>query len=100
VTTDQEKQLAAEAAAELVEDGMLVGLGTGSTVAFLLPALAARGLCACISELGHGSRRNGDRIPTSARGVQKRDSCVRRFVCRFTPATITGSSSPRPRHRP
>ena len=40
----REKQLAAEAAAELVEDGMLVGLGTGSTVAYLLPALAARGL--------------------------------------------------------
>lgn len=39
-----EKQLAGEAAALLVEDGMTVGLGTGSTVAFLLPALAARGL--------------------------------------------------------
>jgi ribose 5-phosphate isomerase A len=41
---DDEKRLAAEAAAELVEDGMLVGLGTGSTVAHLLPALAARDL--------------------------------------------------------
>ena|SRR5436305_934642 len=41
---DQEKKLAAEAAAELVEDGMAVGLGTGSTVAHLLPALGARGL--------------------------------------------------------
>lgn len=41
---DGEKRLAAEAAAELVEDGMVVGLGTGSTVAYLLPALAARGL--------------------------------------------------------
>jgi len=41
---DAEKRLAAEAAAELVEDGMRVGLGTGSTVAHLLPALAARGL--------------------------------------------------------
>jgi ribose 5-phosphate isomerase A len=41
---DDEKRVAAEAAAELVEDGMTVGLGTGSTVAFLLPALAARGL--------------------------------------------------------
>jgi ribose 5-phosphate isomerase A len=30
----REKQAAAEAAAELVEDGMTVGLGTGSTVAF------------------------------------------------------------------
>ncbi len=41
---DAEKRLAAEAAAELVEEGMTVGLGTGSTVAHLLPALAARGL--------------------------------------------------------
>jgi ribose 5-phosphate isomerase A len=37
------KQAAAAAAAELIEDGMRVGLGTGSTVAFLLPAIAARG---------------------------------------------------------
>ena len=41
---DTEKRLAAEAAAELVEDGMTIGLGTGSTVALLLPALARRGL--------------------------------------------------------
>jgi ribose 5-phosphate isomerase A len=41
---ETEKRVAAEAAAGLVQDGMLVGLGTGSTVAFLLPALAARGL--------------------------------------------------------
>jgi ribose 5-phosphate isomerase A len=40
--TEIEKRVAAEAAAELVEDGMTVGLGTGSTVAHLLPALAAR----------------------------------------------------------
>ena len=44
MSRDREKQLAAEAAAELVADGMRVGLGTGSTVAFLLPALARRGL--------------------------------------------------------
>ena len=42
--SDDEKRIAAEAAAELVEDGMTVGLGTGSTVAYLLPAIAARGL--------------------------------------------------------
>ena len=41
---DQEKRRAAEQAAELVEAGMTVGLGTGSTVAHLVPALAARGL--------------------------------------------------------
>jgi ribose 5-phosphate isomerase A len=44
VSIEREKQLAAEAAAEVVEDGMVVGLGSGSTVAFLLPALAGRGL--------------------------------------------------------
>jgi ribose 5-phosphate isomerase A len=41
---DEEKRIAAEAAAALVEDGMTVGLGTGSTVAHLLPAIAARSL--------------------------------------------------------
>ncbi|MDQ2630712.1 MAG: ribose-5-phosphate isomerase RpiA [Actinomycetota bacterium] len=41
---DTEKRLAAEAAAELVESGMTIGLGTGSTVAYLLPAIAQRGL--------------------------------------------------------
>jgi ribose 5-phosphate isomerase A len=43
-TPDDEKRLAAEAAAELVEPGMTLGLGTGSTVAHLLPAIARRGL--------------------------------------------------------
>ena len=41
---DVETRAAALAAAALVEDGMTLGLGTGSTVAFLLPALAARRL--------------------------------------------------------
>jgi ribose 5-phosphate isomerase A len=44
MSADQEKKAAAEDAATLVEDGMTVGLGTGSTVAFLLPALARRSL--------------------------------------------------------
>jgi len=38
------KRAAARAAAELVGDGMRLGLGTGSTVAYLLPALAERHL--------------------------------------------------------
>jgi ribose 5-phosphate isomerase A len=42
--TEQEKRVAATASAALVEDGMLVGLGTGSTVAYLLPALGRRRL--------------------------------------------------------
>jgi ribose 5-phosphate isomerase A len=41
---EREKRLAAEAAALLVEEGRDVVLGTGSTVAYLLPALAGRGL--------------------------------------------------------
>jgi len=50
--TQLEKRAAAEAAAELVPDGAAVGLGTGSTVAEFLPALAARKLdirCAATS---------------------------------------------------
>lgn len=38
------KRAAGRAAAELVEDGMQLGLGTGSTVAHLLDALAERGV--------------------------------------------------------
>jgi ribose 5-phosphate isomerase A len=41
---EAEKRAAARAAAILVEDGMRVGLGTGSTVRYLLPALAERHL--------------------------------------------------------
>jgi ribose 5-phosphate isomerase A len=42
--TERFKRAAAEAAAAIVQDGMRVGLGTGSTVAHLLPALANRKL--------------------------------------------------------
>jgi ribose 5-phosphate isomerase A len=38
------KRAAGHAAAELVEDGMRLGLGTGSTVAYFLEALSTRGL--------------------------------------------------------
>jgi ribose 5-phosphate isomerase A len=41
---DVEKRSAAEHAASMVESGMVVGLGTGSTVAYLVPALGSRGL--------------------------------------------------------
>lgn len=44
MSVDREKQVAAEAAAQFVENGMTVGLGTGTTVAYLLPALARRRL--------------------------------------------------------
>src|SRR5206468_3073213 len=50
MSIEADKRAAAEFAAQLVEDGMRVGLGTGSTVAPLLPALAARGLTLrCVS---------------------------------------------------
>jgi ribose 5-phosphate isomerase A len=53
VSPDGEKRAAAEEAARLVENGMSVGLGTGSTVGFFLPALAARGLeVLCVSTSG------------------------------------------------
>ena len=41
---ERQKRAAARAAAEMVDDGMRLGLGTGSTVAHLLPAIAERGL--------------------------------------------------------
>jgi ribose 5-phosphate isomerase A len=41
---DHQKQIAGEAAALLVESGMTVGLGTGSTAVFFVKALAAREL--------------------------------------------------------
>ncbi len=44
MTPDQQKQAAGAAAAALVEPGMTVGLGTGSTAAHFVRALAARGL--------------------------------------------------------
>lgn len=51
MSADDEKRIAAEAAAELVESGMRLGLGTGTTVAHLLPALARRNLTdvVCVS---------------------------------------------------
>ena len=42
--SDQQKQRAGEAAAQRVEAGMVVGLGTGSTAAWFVRALAARKL--------------------------------------------------------
>jgi ribose 5-phosphate isomerase A len=44
LSVEDEKRPAAEAAAALAEEGMAIGLGTGTTVAYFLPALARRGL--------------------------------------------------------
>ena len=66
MSTEREKQVAAEAAADLVENHMTVGLGTGTTVAYLLPALARRSLdilCAATSpRTEHAARELGLRI--------------------------------------
>ena len=42
MTKDEEKRLAGRAALRYVEDGMIVGVGTGSTVAHFIDALAER----------------------------------------------------------
>jgi ribose 5-phosphate isomerase A len=61
VSAEQEKQLAAEAAAEFVRDGMRVGLGTGTTVSYLLPALARRNLSIrCVATSPRTERRAGE----------------------------------------
>jgi len=54
VSVEDDKRAAATYAAGLVEDGMRVGLGSGTTAAYLVPALAARGLrvrCVATSEV-------------------------------------------------
>ncbi len=60
IDQDRQKRLAAEAAAAEVEPGMLVGLGTGSTAALVVEALAAR--------VAAGLRIDGG-VPTSERTV-------------------------------
>jgi ribose 5-phosphate isomerase A len=56
---DAQKRAAAEAAVALVQDGMVVGLGTGSTAAFAIEVLARR--------VSQGLRILG--VPTSARSA-------------------------------
>jgi ribose 5-phosphate isomerase A len=66
MSVEHEKKLAAEAAAELPEHGMRLGLGTGSTVSYLLPALAARRLDLCCVSTSpateHSARELGLRV--------------------------------------
>jgi ribose 5-phosphate isomerase A len=76
---EREKQVAAEAAAELVESGMTVGLGTGTTVAYLLPALARRSLdivCAATSlRTEQAARKLGLRIEDGG-SIQRFDLAI------------------------
>jgi len=66
MSAEREKKLAAEAAAQLPEHGMRVGLGTGSTVYYLLPALAHRELDLCCVSTSpateHAARELGMRV--------------------------------------
>jgi ribose 5-phosphate isomerase A len=67
MSRDDQKRAAAEAAVALVQEGMVVGLGTGSTAAFAIDALAQR--------VNRGLRILG--IPTSARSAaQARDGGI------------------------
>ena len=65
MSRDAQKRLAAQIAAEMVEDGMVVGLGTGSTATFFIDSLIARaqaGLridCIATSERSAAQARGG-----------------------------------------
>jgi ribose 5-phosphate isomerase A len=76
---DHEKRVAAEAAAELVESGMLVGLGTGSTVAHLLPALAARKLDIRCVATSNATEQHGRELGLSVEpfeGIERLDIAI------------------------
>jgi ribose 5-phosphate isomerase A len=81
-SVDEEKRAAAEAAAQLVDDGDAVGLGTGTTVAYLLPALAARNLtlrCVATSPAtAHAAGRLGLRVEPFDRidGIERLDIAI------------------------
>jgi ribose 5-phosphate isomerase A len=76
---DQEKRNAAHAAAALVADGQLVGLGTGSTVAHLLPVLAQRNLSiravATSPETEHVARELGIKV-VAFTGIERLDIAI------------------------
>jgi ribose 5-phosphate isomerase A len=77
--SEGEKRAAARAAAELVEDGMKIGLGTGSTVAHLLPALAERDLeirCVATSEATERSARGLGLAVEPFEGIDRLDIAI------------------------
>ena len=69
MTRDDEKRLAAEAAVAEVADGMLVGLGTGSTAAHAVAALGRR--------VAEGLRADVVRVDLAIDGVDEIDSGLR-----------------------
>lgn len=76
---EREKKAAAEQAADLAEDGMTVGLGTGTTVAYLLPALAARKLtlrCVATSTATRDAARRLGLAVSDFRGMDRLDLAI------------------------
>jgi len=71
---EHEKRIAAEAAAGLVENGMMVGLGTGTTVAYLLPALASRSLDICCVATSPATEAEAGRLGLEVRAFEGIDS--------------------------
>ena len=69
MTQDEKKRLAAEAALQYLEDGMTLGVGTGSTVDYFIEALPphARGLRAVASSSNSSTKK------LEARGIEVSD---------------------------
>ena len=83
---DELKRAAAERALDFVESGMVLGLGTGSTAAFFVEALAAR--------VGQGLV--GDRHPDigAHRGAGAAGSGFRSRALQSTGGSISRSTAP------
>ncbi|MGP0029751.1 MAG: ribose 5-phosphate isomerase A [Acidimicrobiales bacterium] len=75
---DREKRGAALAAAAMVEPGMLLGLGTGSTAAFVVPALAGVSDLTCVATSPATedlARANGIRV-VPFEGIERLDLAI------------------------
>lgn len=79
MTTDTDKRAAAAAAADMVEDGMLVGLGTGSTAAHLIALIAERRPAievVATSEASARAARSGGLVVRDFAGVSRVDLTI------------------------
>jgi len=77
--TEDDKRVAAEAAAQEVIDGSTVGLGTGSTAAYVVPALARRGLnirCVATSEATAEAARAAGLDVVAFEGIDRIDVAI------------------------
>ena len=87
---DTQKRAAAEAAAALVQDGMLVGLGTGSTAGYAIDALIRR--------VREGLRIRA--IPTSERSANRHEMAASRLPASPNTGGSTSRSTAPTRSRP